>query len=37
MTLQKLARPALKRHAVEYIVRHYALNVQRACRLIKRT
>jgi hypothetical protein len=35
MSLQKTG--AARMHAVEYIVRHYALNVRRACRLIKRT
>ena len=30
-----MARPALKREAVNYIVGHYNLNMRRACRLIK--
>lgn len=32
-----MARPALKREAVEYIVSHYDLNMRRACRLINQT
>src|SRR6202171_5461378 len=34
---KKLARPALKRQAVEYMVSDYALNTRRACRLVKQT
>src|SRR2546423_9711720 len=34
---KKLARPALKRQAVEYMVSHYALNTRRACRLVRQT
>jgi len=30
-----VARPALKREVVDYIVRHYDLPIRRACRLIK--
>ncbi|MCW3543626.1 IS3-like element ISBcen22 family transposase [Burkholderia cenocepacia] len=32
---KKLAAPALKRQAVSYIVDHYGLPTQRACRLVK--
>ena len=34
---KKLARLALKRRAVAYIVSHYALDTRRACRLVKQT
>ena len=34
---KKLARPALKRHAVAYMVSHYGLKMRRACRLVKQT
>lgn len=32
-----MARPALKREVVDYIVSHYGLAVRRACRLMKQT
>ena len=32
-----MARPALKRHVVDYIVSHHGLSKRRACRLIKQT
>ncbi len=34
---KKVARPALKREAVDYIVSHYDLNMRRACRLVKQS
>jgi putative transposase len=33
--LQKIARPALKRQAVSYIVGHYAIAWRRACRIVR--
>ena len=35
--LKKLARPALRRQVVVYMVSHYGLGTRRACRLIKQT
>src|SRR5690606_12272814 len=35
--LKKLARPALKRHAVAYILHCYAIARRRACSLVKQT
>lgn len=32
-----MARPALKREAVDYIVSHYGLNMRRACKLMKQS
>ena len=34
---KKVARPALKREVVAYIVSHYDLNMRRACRLMKQS
>ncbi len=35
--LKKVARPALKKEVVAYIVSHYGLPMRRACRLMKQT
>ena len=35
--IKKVARPALKREVVDYIVSHYDLNMRRACRLMKQS
>ena len=32
--MQKMALPALKRHAVDYVVDHYATSRRRACRVV---
>ena len=35
--IKEVARPALKREVVDYIVSHYDLNMRRACRLMKQS